>query len=415
MAGKGQFSVSTPRNLKRYQELRDEGYTIKEASEAMGLTFRQGRYLSEQLKQASPDEINQAPAPHKSIDDSGVVSSDRVDEIRNGQDLSDEQLLKLHGLDPSKFEITSVTSNFWGEGANGEPLYQTKIKASPKAFKLDDVVDAINDRVVPLNANIPVFGDDSQTSLIIPLFDLHFGINTLEHVKPFMNEILDLIKAKPYENIILVLGGDYFHSDFMHKTQTASNTQLDHVDNMQSLNDGTSFISSLISAAYHQSMNVSVYTIRGNHDDDKLLTWSYGMRRVYYDTPVDWNLTLSTRDYFAFDDVGVMISHGDKPRQRKLPALFATESPKIWANSTYRLILTGHFHSEKVDDDSGVVMMQVPTSKPSDNYEDDNGFTMSRQKMIVLEFNQSRLLCTHYIEPDPTDPESQMSQLLSYD
>lgn len=414
MAGKGQFSVSTPQNLRKYKALRDEGYTIREASNEMGLTFRQGRYLSEQLKQNTPDEINQAPAPHKSIDDQGVVSSDRVDEIRNGQDLSDEQLLTLHGLDPAKFEITSVTSNFWGEGSDGQALYQTKIKASPKSFNFDDVVEAINDRVVPLDSKVQAFADDSQTNLIIPLYDLHFGINSFEHVKPYLDEILALINKNHYENIVLVVGGDYFHSDYMHKTQTARGTQLDHVDNYKALIDGTKFISSLITASYQQSLHVSVYTIRGNHDDDKLITWSYGMCTKYSETPIDWHLTLRTRDYFTIGNIGVMISHGDKPRQRKLPQLFATESPKTWAKSTYRLILVGHFHSEKVDDDSGVVMMQVPTSKPSDNYEDDNGFVMSRQKMEVLEFSDSRLLCTHYVEPNLDDPVDKMPELLNY-
>ena len=138
------------------------------------------------------------------------------------------------------------------------------------------------------------------------------------------------------------------------------------------------------------------------------------MRTKYSETPVDWHLTLRTRDYFTIGKIGVMISHGDKPRQRKLPQLFATESPKVWASSSYRLILVGHFHSEKVDDDSGVVMMQVPTSKPSDNYEDDNGFVMSRQKMEVLEFSDSRLLCTHYIEPNLDDAVDTMPELLNY-
>ena len=415
MAGKGQYSVSTPRNLKRYQELRDEGYTIREASQEMGLTFRQGRYLSEQLKQSSPQEINQAPQPHKLVDDNGVVSSDRVDEIRNGQDLSDEQLLKLHGLDPSKFEITSVTSNFWGESTNGEPLYQTKIKAAPKSFDIEDITGIINEQVQPLTHQSHPFVDYGETSLIVPIFDMHFGINTQETVEPFLREIQALIQSKKYESVVFVIGGDYFHSNYMTKTMTVGGTQLDHVDNDQALIDGTRFISALITSAYQNAEYVQVYTVRGNHDGDKEYVWSYGMKCKYDNTPVGWNLTLRSRDCFQIGNVGVMYSHGDKPRQNKLAQLFAVEYPQVWADCKTRLILTGHYHTQKTTDDQGVMLMQQPTSKPTDNYEDFNGFTMSQRRMEVLEVDDQHLLCTHYIQPEMDSDNHIFDGLISYD
>lgn len=415
MAGKGQFSVSTPKNLKRYQELRDEGYTIREASNEMGLTFRQGRYLSEQLKQSSPQKINQAPKQHKVVDDQGVVSSDRVDEIRNGQDLTDEQLLKLHGLDPSKFEITSVTSNFWGESSNGEALYQTKIKASPKSFNIEDLADVLNEKVQPLTKTSKPFIDYGETSLIVPLFDLHFGINTQQTVEPYLREIQSLIQAKKYYQIAFVIGGDYFHSDYMTKTMTALGTQLDHVDSAQALIDGTRFISALITSAYQQATDVSVYQVRGNHDEDKEYVWGFGMKHMYSNDPIDWHLTLRSRDCFQIGHVAVMYSHGDKPRQNKLAQLFAVEYPQIWADCKTRLILTGHYHTQKTTDDQGVMMMQQPTSKPTDPYEDFNGFTMSQRRMEVLEVDDQQLLCTHYIQPEMASDNHIFDGLISYD
>ncbi|OIM02331.1 hypothetical protein ATX50_10910 [Oenococcus oeni] len=77
--------------------------------------------------------------------------------------------------------------------------------------------------------------------------------------------------------------------------------------------------------------------------------------------------------------------------------LFATEAPDIWAKSTYRMALYGHFHKEVVNDDFGLVEHQVGTFKTTDPYESKNGYTMATKKMECFEFDDSTLKAIHYI------------------
>lgn len=421
--------VWTDEKLTKYKALRDAGLSLLQIEDLMGITDRQARAAGEIIRKRQreaglldPNAVSsEAQRLTHQRDANGDLSSSRILKIKNGEDLSDDDLLKLHGFDPRKFKLTSATSNFWGNDKDsGQALYQTKIKATPLDWKLDNILDSIDKAVEPLDTpentldSITAEDVEAGTSLVIPLFDLHFGITTRDSITPYLLEIQHVIDSKRYKVIHFVLGGDLFHSDFMTKTQTASGTQLDHVDSVTALDDATAFISALITDAYQQADHVSVHFMRGNHDQDKSYVWAYGMKAKYANSPVSWSLTTRSRDAFLMDHVGVMYSHGDKPRQNKLSQLFAVEYPDIWSEARYRLILTGHYHNEQVKDDAGVVLMQMPTAKPTDRYEDANGYTMSRKKLEVLEFDSNHLICTHYIEPQVDDPDHLLDGLIAY-
>ncbi len=100
---------------------------------------------------------------------------------------------------------------------------------------------------------------------------------------------------------------------------------------------------------------------------------------------------------FQFDKIGVMVAHGNLALKR-LPMLFANEYSEIWSSSTYRLIASGHFHTEKLQDVDGVVMHQFGTVKPNDPYEVANGYTTGRKHLQLLEFGKERLLATYEVE-----------------
>lgn len=418
--------VWTDEKLSEYKKYREAGLSLIQIEKLMSITDRQARAAGEIIRkrerQAGLLDANEVSSEAQRIthqrNASGDMSSSRVLQIREGEDLSDDELLRLHGFDPEKFVLTSATSNFWGVTDSGHKLYQTKIKVQPVGLSIDEVIDAMQNSIRPLDVQVPsevlANNDADGHSLVIPLFDCHFGITTIKTARPYLNDLISLIYSKRWKNIHVVIGGDYFHSDFMNKTQTASNTQLDHVNSVQALEDGTAFISALISACYQQAPSVNVDVIRGNHDADKEYVWSYGMKCKYADSPVAWNITTRSRNAFLMNQVGIMYSHGDKPRQSKLPSLFASEYADIWGASKYRMILVGHYHAEKVLDDKGVQMEQVATMKPTDGYEDENGFTMSRSKLEVFEFDDLHLLDTHYIEPNPKAPEHLLDGLLAY-
>lgn len=402
----------TDERLAHYQQLRDSGKTINEVCELMGITDRQARYAGEIIRDrlrksgtlAVDSVSSQAQKLTHHLDQDGY-SSEKVMAVKEGHDLDPEQLLSAHGFDPSKFKMTSATSNFWGENSSGEPLYQTKIKVAPVDVSLDDILASIDKHYAPSKHKVSLdkklTGLQLLGNLVIPLFDMHFGISTYDSMAGYLSQIEDRL-AECYHNVYIILGGDFFHSDFMTRSMTArvGGTQLDHVDNVKALADGSRFFEELVDFAIEHTPQVHIYAIGGNHDADKQYMWTYAMQQRYSSCDsVDFHLTTDTRLAFRMDDIGVMVAHGDKAK-RRLPMLFATEHPQLWGETQFHAIFTGHFHKEVTTDEEGCVLFQVGTPKPSDNYERDRGFTMARKKLTLFVFDDHKLTDEIYLEND---------------
>ncbi|MGO1280812.1 MAG: helix-turn-helix domain-containing protein, partial [Leuconostoc mesenteroides] len=176
-------------------------------------------------------------------------------------------VLRAHGFVSAKWDIISLKNNFWQMGSkDSDPvdLYQSKITVKPRVvkFNIDDLIETLNRNVKPIEVeNI----QQGETSLVISLFDLHFGITKLNMLKSHINQIGNILK-KGYKRVEIIVGGDVLHSDFITKTQTASNTQLDHVKTIKALNEAESFISTIIEMSLQYSPTVEVKAVSGNHD-----------------------------------------------------------------------------------------------------------------------------------------------------
>lgn len=402
----------TNEKLRRYQVLRDQGLKLDAVCDAMGITARQARYAGELIRRrkraagdmVASDSSSDAQRLTHHLDADGLTS-EKVLAVKDGQDLDANDLLKAHGFNPEKFIVTSATSNFWGADSQGQPLYQTKIKVKPVDVTVDDILAAVDAHYDAQAAPAVKKGRPEKyldRTLVIPLFDLHFGISTYQELVPYLKQIKERLNCF-YKRVAIIVGGDYFHSDFMSRTMTAKTggTQLEHVDNIQALRDGSRFFEELVDFAYHHSQSVDVTAIGGNHDRDKQYLWLYAMKQryaLYHDGP-RFSLTMATRYAFKLDGVGVLIAHGDFAK-RRLPLLFATEYPELWGSTGYHAIFSGHFHKEVTTDESGCVCFQVGTPKPSDNYERNNGYTMARKKLELFDFTPNRLLSIIYLEPD---------------
>ncbi|WP_461241103.1 metallophosphoesterase [Paucilactobacillus sp. N302-9] len=323
----------------------------------------------------------------------GTQEATTILEMHANDSKTPEDVLLAHGYDPDMWELTSSISNFWGQTEDIN-LYQTKINVKPKTgINTADLLEIYNRKIEPVHVKTTAVG---VRHLIVPIFDAHFGWETYDDAQDYLNE-LQRIMTHGYQSIDIIIGGDYFHSDFMTKSMTVHDTQLDHVDNIQSLSDGTCFFSELIETALTSAEDVTVHAIPGNHDADKQYMWMYAMQYKYPDAKII--NSINKREAFQVGSIGVLDAHGDLALKR-LPMIFATEYTDIWASSSYRVIFTGHFHELKVTDDNGVVLHQCGTGKPKDNYESDNGFVLSHRAMEAFEFSDTQLKATYHIEKE---------------
>lgn len=396
----GRFAAKyTDQQVEQVKELRAEGWTLPQIQRKTGLSSSQVHYLVYLKK---PDEAMSTATVSN--------SKQKITRLTNGsfsvvdgpavhdEDLKDESAVMLaHGFDPNRFLLTSVVDSYWGENSEGLPLYQTKIKLTPKTVDFDKLADDVSSAVVPVPP-VAIKRRTGKNTLVIPLFDLHFGISTASTMQPYLDQIEAVIETG-FKNILIILGGDIFHSDSVTRSVTVKGTQLDHVDMAQALDDADQFFTELMSEACLYSRHVSVISVPGNHDFDVAYVWARAMKAKYAEAVDYFDVTRSTWATVQIGHVGILAAHGDVAKAR-LRDIFSTEAVDIWAASKFRAIFSGHFHKEVAIDDFGCELFQVGTPKPADAWEIRKGLVMSKRKMELFTFDDSHLVSTYYIYPD---------------
>lgn len=385
------------------KKLYEEGMTTKEVIsyffEQLGLNV--SRRSIERYRSVQPVKRNKTDSKSKGTEI--VINRDGSQTITAKLEMTSEQakdpdfVLRAHGFEPSEWEIISLKNNFWDMGIGGGEVvtnYQSKISVKPiiKALSIDAVLSTFNREIKPVKVSNVTKG---HNSILIPLFDMHFGITRIDKLQGHLQQIANILKSG-HKNVEIIIGGDVLHSDFITKSQTSSNTQLDLVKTIRALNEAEEFFSSLIELSLKYSGNVEVKAVSGNHDTDSQYMFVWGLSKKFPQVVFE-NVPNTERLAFQFDKIGVMVAHGNLALKR-LPMLFANEYSDIWSSSTYRLIASGHFHTEKLQDVDGVVMHQFGTVKPNDPYEVANGYTTGRKHLQLLEFDNERLKATYEVE-----------------
>ncbi|WP_323074600.1 metallophosphoesterase family protein [Limosilactobacillus reuteri] len=399
--------------LNRIKQDRSDGLTQSDLQDKYNLTHTQIKYVYRLLhnQNSQPEQQPEQQFEFGSVtrNSDGSVVANKLISLNQAQNLSDTDILEIFGYNSDDFKLDSFRYSAWGrDKQTGQPLVSAKITISPvkDTVTTDDFIDAINndvEPVIPTSFQRQTSTSTTDQSLVIPLFDMHFGITDLEVAYTYLCHLEDLISNKQYRDVVLVFGGDTFHSDFMTKTQTAKNTQLDHVNNKQALKDATEFFDDLIRIVNNHAKHIDVLAVGGNHDFDKQYLFMYAMS-IKWQKFADFHLTTETRQYFQVGHVMLAVLHGDQALN-KIANLMSTEQPKMWADCTARIALSGHFHKNVIkqvaNNDDGVMLYQCSTIKPSDQYEADKGFTMSGHKLEVFTLNDHRVTAINYLYNDP--------------
>lgn len=370
---------------------RDDGLTNKETAEKLNKQFNVELSGTAVKRKCTHMRYNSFIPPEvvQTINSDGSQTSSAIIKMSESQAKDPEYVLVAHGYDPDKWTLVSAKSNFWQQKSN-VTLYQSKITVKP-------ATDTITPKkVAELLKNVePQYYVAAQShgdsNLVIPLADLHFGITTRDDLRPLLDRLHSIMSAKCYKKIVILQLGDLLHSDQFANAQTVKGTQLPTVDMVQAVKDAQWFYKQII---YWANDNTSVYHVGGNHDFDLSYMFMQYLKARYPTVEVHANINYRTA--FLLDKVGILIAHGDLAK-RKLPMLFATEYPEIWSAAESRVIFTGHFHKEVVNDESGVVTYQLGTPKKPDDYEQKNGYTMAGHKLQIFEFSASQLLAINYV------------------
>ena len=329
--------------------------------------------------------------------DKGEVNSSFVSDFSTEDLQDDNKILEVIGLDPKMYEIQNIKVGNWEQNSNEngmKTLHSIKVTAKRRTGISDEsLIETLVGDVKPFVSHETF---DNQVgydyNLVIPLADLHFGITKLDDLSMKLLSFGRMMKNKKYKVVSIEQLGDLFHSSLMKTTQTQKGTILDDVDMVQAIEDAKTFFDAIIRCSLQHAKEVHIYHTEGNHSGNMEYMFLEYLKAKYPDVKVFNNNDY--RYFYALDNVGFMIAHGDYAK-KNLPMLFANEASQIWSDSYTREIHTGHFHSEKTVDHDGVIHRQLGTMKPADKYEISNGWTLSKRELQIFEYDTNRLVTTY--------------------
>ncbi|WP_300562963.1 metallophosphoesterase family protein [Companilactobacillus sp.] len=366
------------------------GLSDSKIAERMGKTHAAVKHY----RQRHITDIKIEDSKEVTTEANGTQTATILMRLKHEPDKSPRTMLALTGYDPDKFDLISSQYKVYEQHSTEDgtvPQYSITVKVKPK----DDI--SVSELSGIINRSVKQKSLDRTSGtlkrmLVVPLYDLHFGINSYDNMKPYLEKIQAIIYSHSLQKIVIELGGDLLHSDYLKTTKTVNGTQLDHVDSRKAWEDAASFVKNIIEPAIKNSDVTELRAIGGNHDFD--MQWAFvEMIRARYPQLSVFNPG-SYRQAFNYGNVSIMMAHGDTAKA-KLSQLFANEYPNEWSDSVWREVHWGHFHTETVKDDGGTIQRQFGTPKPADGYEVKNGYTMNQHVLKVLEYDENSLLAEY--------------------
>lgn len=362
------------------------GLSDSQIAERMGKTHAAVKHY----RQRHATDFKIEDAKEVTTDENGMQTTKVLMRLKHEPDKSPRTMLKLTGYNPDKWDLISSQYKVYEQHSTEDgtiPQYSITVKTRPKSnVSILELSGIINRNIK--QTRLKRTRSTLKRMLVIPLYDLHFGINNYDNMVPYLDEIRTIIKSHPLQKTVIEVGGDLLHSDFLKTTKTVKGTQLDHVDMINAWKDASHFIKDIIEASIENSETAELRAIGGNHDFS--MQWGFiEMVKARYPQLNVFNPG-TYRQVFTYGKVAIMMAHGDTAKA-KLSQLFANEYPDEWSNSIWREVHWGHFHTETVKDDGGAIQRQFGTPKQADNYEIKNGYTMGAKTLKLLEYTPSGL------------------------
>lgn len=393
----------------RILDLKEEGYSWTQIANRLGYpsvdsvrgrvrkTQRYKEMMAKKKEQTPVNNNTQEDFQKKDYHDDGSIGS----QIRVRQKIkkvfTNEELIELHGFDPKEVTLKSATSNEWTTPVAGETYYnyQSKIVVVPKKKELlaiDEIrkcFDDIEPRRIELACD-----DLPKDYLLIPLSDMHFGLNNDEDYKDLQKEIADKI-LNTYEEILFTIHGDYFHVDNFLNT-TEKGTRIDDVDFREGIQAGYRFIVPLLELALENSPNVKVVYLKGNHAPSVDYMFVDALEKRY--SQIEFDTTLDEFKHAWLGTHSIFMHHGDKVKNpTKLHGIMTTHFAKEWGESQSRYLITGHLHHEKSLSFAGVTWYQLQSPSKHSSYDKTNGFDTSETGQMLFEFSETKRSAVYYV------------------
>lgn len=275
-------------------------------------------------------------------------------------------------------------------------IIQAWIKQKANEFDPNDFIQAIKEIVEPY-AYTPKQHENANRMLEIPLFDMHWGVAYMDHYQQVLDDLLELIHSRKWDQIVIPFGQDFFHNDSIINGYTTSGTVIEKVDMTRAVEDGKRFIYAIIDTALKCSNNVKVFYTPGNHD--RSISWMFMMVLLERYGPTIVDYSMEYRKVITYGKNAIMVTHGDSKQAtpKNLAHIFPITFPEEFANANVREVHSGHLHHESEADIYGVMVRRLSSGGITDVWSNRQDFIGTHKRFMIFEWDLQGLRSIHYI------------------
>lgn len=208
---------------------------------------------------------------------------------------------------------------------NGEgEVVEAWIKQRASEYDVEAFLKGIKECVEPYDYQIPMSAalanqTEGHNMLEIPLFDMHWGVATMDDYKETLDEIIQIMSAHRWAQIVIPFGQDFFHNDSIVKSETTKGTKIEKVDMQRAVKEAKQFIYAIIDLAIEVSSEVKVIYTPGNHDQSISWMFMQVLLERYGEEIVDDSMAY--RKCFTFGANAIMVTHGQAKKSSTAKSL----------------------------------------------------------------------------------------------
>jgi hypothetical protein len=198
---------------------------------------------------------------------------------------------------------------------------------------------------------------------------------------------------------VLIVGGDYFHSDDTRAETPQSKHKLDMDGRFYKVLDvGIGILAEVVKTLAQKHARVLIRVLRGNHDPHSSLVLTFALSERYRNDPRIM-VEKDPRDLFQMQwgRCAIFAHHGDKGKPQQM-ALYLSDVCPFWSDTRHRHYLTGHVHHDHAKDFGPLRWESLRAFCPPDAYAASMGYG-GRRAMQSMTFHRHDGLVLRALDP----------------
>jgi predicted phosphodiesterase len=341
------------------------------------------------------------------------VELDPVDSLIARAQARVDPKLHAHGA-PAGYRLRGVSTMLDAEGVPKLTWIKTAKEVEDALAVFEEFKALVKDAPIPrASTTAAPTSTPLRTDLmtVYPMGDPHFGLmswpeetghdSTLQIARDNLIAATDrLVTVAPdSEHALLINLGDFLHADNLEARTARSGHALD-VDSRwpKVLRVAVWTLISLVKRALQKHARVTLWCIKGNHDDHSAVMLAICLAAHFADEP---RVTISESpamfEYLEWGKVLIGGTHGHTIKMDALESIMATDQAAAWGRTKFRYFYTGHVHHSQVKEYRGVIAESFRTLAARDAWHAGQGYRAGRSMDCIVLHSERGEIARHRV------------------